>query len=379
MDLKQAPNTSESDGENINILDIWKKSTGENITSNNFETSKSMPLAISEQIELYGTLVITPVGIVFNTVCLIVFYLCKTHKTATGLHLMCIAVADNFVSLGLIVDDAYYFADYVHFFNFLKPNLISCKAAMFFTPFGVLLSSLLVASATVERFISVAFALKVKMWNLLLASKIMLILYFVGTLLFSVMLGYYRQVESINYIPTCTFKVAYNNSLDVFFAFVFYGVALGFCSTVIIMFTFLIAVVLFKAKQQRKIMSQDNSDRNNNELRITLMLCTVAILFIVARFPMFTCYEIIIYYQNKLQFNNAAYLNAQIAYPVAALILTINHSINFIIYLIFFKKFRNTFGKFFKPCKSTKAKTDDVHDTVYTVQTNSLNQETITT
>ena len=125
-------------------------------------------------------------------------------------------------------------------------------------------------------------------------------------------------------------------------------------------------------------MSQDNSDRNNNELRITLMLCTVAILFIVARFPMFICYEIIIHYQNKLQFN-ATYLNAQIAYPVAALILTINHSINFIIYLIFFKEFRNTFLQCFKPYKSTKTKTYDAHETVYTMETNSLNQETITT
>ena len=283
---------------------------------------------------------------------------------------MCIAVADNFVSLGLIVDHAYYFTNYVHFFNFLKPNLISCKAAMFFRPFGVLLSSLLVASATVERFISVAFALKVKMWNLLLASKILLVLYFVGTLLFSVLLSYHKQVESINDIPTCTFNVPYNSPLDVFFAFVFYGVSLGFCSTVIIMFTFLIGVVLFKAKRQRKIMSQDNSNRNNNELRITLMLCTVAISFIVARFPMFTCYEIMFYYQNKLQFNNAAYLNAQIAYPIAALILTINHSINFIIYLIFFKEFRNKFVKCFRPCKPTKAKIDDE---AYTVGTNSSN------
>ena len=370
MDLRQAPSASESDAEHVYIMDIWKKNTGENITSDNFVALKSIPLRISEQIELFGTLVITPIGIVFNIVCLVVFYLCKTHKTATGLHLMCIAVADNFVSLGLIVDHAYYFADYVHFFNLLKPNLISCKAAMFFTPFGVLLSSLLAASATVEKFISVAFALKVKMWNLLFASKILLVLYFVGTFLFPVLLSYHKQVESINDIPTCTFKVAYNSSLDVFFAFVFYGVSLGFCSTVIIIFTFLIGVVLFKAKKQRKIMSQDNSDRNNNELRITLMLCIVAISFIVARFPMFTCYEIMFYYQNKLQFNNAAYLNAQITYPIAELILTIKHSINFIIYLIFFKEFRNTFIRCFIPCKSTKAKTDNE---VYTIQTNSLN------
>ena len=350
MDQELAPTISAGDGKDVTILDVWNKSNGENITFNNYETLKSIPLRISEQIELYGTLVITPIGIVLNTICLGIFYLCKTHKTATGLHLMCISVADNFVSLGLIVDDAYYFADYLHFFDFLKPNVISCKAAMFFTPFGVLLSSLLVASATVERFISVAFALKVKTWNLVLASKIMLMLYFAGTLLFSVLLGYHRQVEVINYVPTCTFKVAYNNALDVFFAFVFYGVSLGFCSTVIIMFTFLIGVFLFKAKRQRKILSQDNSDRNNNELRITLMLCTVAILFIVARFPMFTCYEIIIYYQNKLQFTNATYLNAQIAYPIAALILTINHSINFIIYMIFFIEFRNKFVSCFKLC-----------------------------
>ena len=373
MDLRQASNASESDKGQVYTV--------ENITSDNFETLKSIPLRISEQIELFGTLVITPIGIVFNIICLVVFYLCKTHKTATGLHLMCIAVADNFVSLGLIVDHAYYFADYVHFFNFLKPNILSCKAAMLFRPFGVLLSSLLVASATVERFISVAFALKVKMWNLLLASKIMLVLYFVGTFLFSVLLSYHKQVESTNDIPTCTFTVAYNSPLDVFFAFVFYGVSLGFCSTVIIIFTFLIAVVLFKAKRQRKIMSQDNSDRNKNELRITLMLCTVAISFIVARFPMFTCYEIMFYYQNKLQFN-ATYLNAQIAYPIAALILTVNHSINFIIYLIFFKEFRNTFVKCLKPCKPTKAKTDDSQDTVCTVERNFLNltnEETITT
>ena len=40
MDLRQATNASVriSDGEQVHIQDIWNKNTGENITSNNFET-----------------------------------------------------------------------------------------------------------------------------------------------------------------------------------------------------------------------------------------------------------------------------------------------------------------------------------------------------
>ena len=53
MDLRQTPNSSEKDGEHVYILDIWNNNTGENIAFDNFETSKCIPLRISEQIELF--------------------------------------------------------------------------------------------------------------------------------------------------------------------------------------------------------------------------------------------------------------------------------------------------------------------------------------
>ena len=47
------------------------------------------------QFGLYSNVILVPIGIVLNILSFIIFYQIKTYKSATGLHLMCIAIADR--------------------------------------------------------------------------------------------------------------------------------------------------------------------------------------------------------------------------------------------------------------------------------------------
>ena len=54
-------------------------------------------LDVMLQFELYAQLVIIPIGMVLNFLCLIIFIKSKTHKSPTGIHLTYLAVADTIV------------------------------------------------------------------------------------------------------------------------------------------------------------------------------------------------------------------------------------------------------------------------------------------
>ena len=74
---------------------------------------KSESLRVTEQIELYGSPFVVPFGLVFNFLSFITFCRCKMHQTATGLHLMSIAIADCLLVLGLLGLKTTYWKHYI--------------------------------------------------------------------------------------------------------------------------------------------------------------------------------------------------------------------------------------------------------------------------
>ena len=136
---------------------------------------------LADRIRLYGSIVIIPPGIILNILCFVIFYKIEKHKSALGLHMMCMAIADNCILLGILIMEDYGFI-FGKSFRIQDFNMVFCRGAYIFFNAGPLLGGLLLASVTVERYCCIAFPLKVKTWNLTRLSKILNVLYFFASL-----------------------------------------------------------------------------------------------------------------------------------------------------------------------------------------------------
>ena len=134
-------------------------------------------------IGLYSVLIISPVGVLLNVLALIVFIKIKNYKTSTGLLLVCIAIADICVLIGMVVTRAFVFESSFNMFNSHAVKYILCKGGPFVYYTGLVWSGLLLTSVTIERFICITFVLKVKTWNLLKFSKYLARLYLIGSVI----------------------------------------------------------------------------------------------------------------------------------------------------------------------------------------------------
>ena len=88
----------------------------------------------------------------------------------------------------------------------------------------------------------------------------------------------------------------------------------------------------------------ENSSDQSAEFRISLMLVVVAATFIILRFPEIITVQIVMYYRT---INSPLTEQAYIVLQITNLLVVLNHSVNFIIYMIFFNSFRETFARCF--------------------------------
>ena len=81
---------------------------------------------------------------------------------------------------------------------------------------------------------------------------------------------------------------------------------------------------------------------STREFGITVMLVSAATLFLMLRIPEMILFQMMKYFTSN---NMARHVigNVMIVYPLFLILVTINHALNFIVYIIFFRQFRNTF------------------------------------
>ena len=116
----------------------------------------------------------------------------------------------------------------------------------------------------------------------------------------------------------------------------------GLCTLLIFKFTILTSIELLKMRKNRAEMGTDSI----KEFGVSVMLVTVATLFLIFRIPEMILFQIV----NHFLANNltgSVLDNVLTLYALFYPLVTLNHSINFIIYMTFLKKFRDTFFSFF--------------------------------
>ncbi len=302
---------------------------------------------LTEKIQTFGSLLVIPIGLILNSVCSLLFHKLRMHRTATGLHLTAISLSDNLTLFS--------FAAYN--INLQAAGLISnmdvsnylCKISFSLVKFSVGISNFLLASATCERYISIAFPLKVKSWNLLYVTKVLIGLYFAVSLPLGGLWVYgsifrMRNTTRVCFIdPRLTSKLWFK-LIDTTF---YFGLSNAACSAVILIFTILIAYKLFTFRRLRNTMTTTVSG-SKQEFRISLMLFIIAFLFVVVKIADLAVNQVLAYHRS-------AHLTAVSVYRIISLLIIMNHCINFFVYVVFLEDFRRSFVSLFVKESQTRS------------------------
>ncbi len=277
---------------------------------------------------------IIPVGIILNILTVVIFLKIKIYKTSTGLQMIFLAASEALLLVGFALTLSWpYRIKNFHVSLCIINNLIVSLQQTY--------SGLLLTSMTIERYIAVAFPLKVKSLNLKRISKI----YIIFLLGLSWVLG---AVSAARRIKGGSHGCRNNPNLKELnhFSNTFTYTILGFglCPILIFIFTVLIGWQLYKQKRTREAMVQEASaNESNKEFTITLMLFLVASLFLFTKVAqVITWYLVSNYDRNTLDFQYAS-----VGYYYARILTLLNHSVNSVVYIVFMKAFRNAFLSLF--------------------------------
>ena len=355
MYARSSSNNTSCDLDPRNKMDVKGNGSSDepigNCTANN---KTDMPYGMMfHQLDtaLIVALGIIPIGLILNILCFVIFIKSKTYQSATGIHLTYLALADNLVLVSIFMWSHDVFSKYIDFPGMHTMSYVACVGPFYLSTVGVLWSGLLLSSATIERFISVAFPIRIRMWNLYYKSKILMLIYMVvsfgisgfGLLCLNIMLSKNGQ-------KSCVENRTHAKLCSVWNTVVYSTLSNGVCSFTIFVFTILTSVYLFKYKNKRaKLGQQDVNDSNNKEFQITLMLVTVATLFLILRLPEMILYQVMAYYR-RANIYNSVYDTIIYIYPIFSLLIVLNHTINFVIYFVFLGSFRRTFVSLFPCC-----------------------------
>ena len=252
---------------------------------------------------------------------------------------MCMAIADNCALLGVLGVANYCFNEQQPIPSIQDINIVLCKTSTIVLNAGALWSGMLLASATVERYCCIAFPLKVKTWNFYKISKILNIIYFFASFALNIPLGHNLYLGKYYNETICTMKI--DNVSKVSDLLVNVVLSHIIVTLIIFVFTVAIAAHLKKTRNNRRTLSQSIVIQSSKEFVITTMLFAVACLFLVTRLPVIIVFESQRYLESTNNLDIKSWQLVEAAWPIAILLLVINHSTNFVIYVIFFKEFRD--------------------------------------
>ena len=122
----------------------------EESTTELVKSAKAMSDNVFSDIQMYGLIVLIPLGIIFNLLSLIIFQKSKVFTTAIGNHLKCISISDSIMLVPVLFTNTdQYWEEKLHFPNIYYLNNISCRIFTFLRALGSLSAGLIMSSATV--------------------------------------------------------------------------------------------------------------------------------------------------------------------------------------------------------------------------------------
>ncbi|XP_052761941.1 FMRFamide receptor-like [Mya arenaria] len=268
-------------------------------------------------------------------------------RTSTNVYLMSLAVCDSLYLLFCLT---------LAFLHCSNTDL--SKEAFMYIPNAKVLSDLFSNTAvwltvcfTLERFIAVRLPMRGKAWCTVSKAKVAILVTFVvsaGNTLpefFETKIvkiarngSAHYQCESTEFAETYSYHIGYYWWFVAIFTFA--------PLVLLAVFNSLLIKSVWQANRKRQLLSQtritgEANKPNKEQQRVTLMLISVVLIFLVCQAPQ----AILLIYWSYVQANNLPYQGdmVKIAGNVCNLLVQINASVNFFLYSYFSSKFRKTF------------------------------------
>ena len=287
---------------------------------------------ILPDITMYGALIWAPLGFILNTLSLVILIKCKDFSSSIGNYLKSLCVADNILIVVVCVHTDNHWQNTLSILQINNLNDVACKFSIYIGSVGFLSTGLILASATFERFLIVAFPLKFWSSNSGIISKVLIGSYFILALAVSAV---FAVGAGITAEGQCWVKGEYENMVIIAYLVAHVIISNVLCGGAILIFTIAIIICLFRQRRKRHELTNSSSN-SQKEFQITVMLLTVTCLFIILRFPEMIFAQISLVYPE-------IYIKVESWSMIFILLILINHSINFFVYLIFLESFRKTF------------------------------------
>ncbi len=298
-------------------------------------------MEITQQIEMYGTLVFAPLGIMFNLLSSIIFVKLKFQKSAAGLHLLLFTVSETLMLVGILMSRPMTWAQHTNIPVVDRLHTTYCFVVQFIFSSQLVWSSLLLLTATIERFVAVTFPLRAKSWNLWRVSKIMATTNTFISFVLGIIGGLGKTLNKNTFPNSCKDNPKHEmlTLLTRIVTYTVLGNTIG--PILVLIFTVLIARTIYKQFLIRKNLACQADTQRTKEFHITVMLFITACVFLMSRI-----FLIIVWYlRTKTNFHQVS----TTIFPLALFFGTMSHSVNFLVYLYFFQNFRKVFISWFMP------------------------------
>ena len=313
-----------------------------------YDLSNFLEYRIAININLYYPPILVCVGLAGNILSFLVYIQRERRKTSLGIYLAALAVLDGIMCCSVF--------QYWLLHNFLV-QLIKENGCYFMTCFVLIITNFshwLIVVITIDRFIAISFP--IRKFKLITARRAKITLIFIGSFCLLKNLHYiwttdFLPGKNINAIPMCSFGLVRKGvSVTAYKWFeVFFSSILPF----VIIVSVNICIICKIKENGKKVACQSrrqsnpilNIKLNKEERSITIILLMVSLLFVGLTAPLFIHR---VYYNRVILMKNMTITaNYYLSHQICHNLWYTNHAINFFIYSIFGKSFRDDLKKLF--------------------------------
>jgi hypothetical protein len=322
------------------------------ITSDDGSASSALTKDVYLFIQGYITPVLMLIGIMGNTLSLVIFIRARKRADASVQYLSTLAISDTgFIIFLGVADWLIYGLAYVtngaHSFNFFTYSQASCKVMGFSRHMWEIASAWAIVAFTLERVYIVLFPLKRKD---ITTKKRVLVIIAIWTM--SVGLSAHRIVLNHIYMSVSTASCFYNTSPIATFNIVLFDLAVYNYIPSCLIFLANIAILVGIRRAKRSFKSKEVVSRKGQDNRLIMSLMLVSTLYIVFMTPASAS---VIYHLNYLLTSDVVDEKYnELLYTIVTFLdqfSLLNYCFNFIIYGCTLPFYRNEARRLFTLCK----------------------------
>ena len=300
---------------------------------------------IADFINTYWYPILVPIGLVGNSLSFLVMIQPNNRKMSTCIYMATVSINDNVM---MFVCLHYYL---VSGLQIHKWNSIECKSAGFVTLFALQNCTFQVLTMTLDKYIAIKWPHKSAVYSTPRRAKIIVVTVYLCVCIYNIPHFFLSKViggQCLNFGVKSVITRVYS--------------WVSFVLNAVIPFTLLIHMycVIVKVVRQSRNLFKDNDVNTGQEMdqgrqktiknaqnQLTIMLLLVTTLFLILLFPAYFRFIYLVFARRDTPFD---YATSMLIFQVTAKLYMTNSGINFFLYCLSGKKFRNYLREILSSC-----------------------------